>query len=246
MSDSNEWQGDPTPKRKGPPMWMILSGCGCLIPGFLLVALVAWGMQFMGTATSPRAAYEALAATIPYDESLMGRATGLADDPGTRELESHEAPEYQLVFGMEIPFTGGVGIFSFLKGAQGDDGASFADDAVVATITKVPSKQSGDVLRGGDDGEPFQLEFQGVTLSGMRFPEMTSEVIVQFPKGTKKVKGPGLSLRLLSDLADDPEDPKSKVFDVLLTMQRPQDGGQQISDEELRAFLAPFHIGPDR
>jgi len=247
--DSQDWQEAPA-RRKGPPKWMIFTGCGCLIPGFFLIALVAWAMQFFGAATSPRVAFEALAQTLPYDETLMGKATGLADDPGTRVLESHEAPEYQLMFGAEIPFSGGLAIYYFVRGASVVDAKTvFADDALVAMITKVPTDQSAEVMRSqaeGDTGEPFELSVQGTTLSGFRHLALKSEVVVEFPRGTTEVSGPGVSLKLRSGVAQDPDDPESKLFDVLLTLQRPKDGGAAITDEEIQHFLAPFHVGPAR
>lgn len=248
MSDDTSWQGEaPQPVRRGPPKWMVVTGCGCLMPGFLLVAVVAWGMQYFAAATNPSQAYTTLAGAIPFDDSLKGRSTGLADDPATRALESFEAPEFPLLFGTEIPFSGGLGLYYFARGASVVDGeARFTDDALLAILTKVPSSQSGDAMRGEGDGEPFQLEVQGVTLSGLRFESVKSDVIVDFPRGTSKVQGPGVVLRLRSDVAVDPSDEDSDFFDVLLTMQRPKMGGTPVSDEEIREFLAPFHVGPAR
>ncbi len=250
MSDNDEWSEAPQPRRKGPPKWMLLTGCGCLIPGFFLIALAAWGMQYFGNATSPRQMYDTLARALPYDEVLLGKATGLADDPGTRELESYSDPEFELVFGAEIPFSGGLAIFYFVRGATVVDGvAKFGDDGVAAMLTKVPSSQSDDILRShvdGDPGEPFQLDVQGVTLSGMRHATMKSEIIVQFPRGTATITGPGVSLKVLSDVAQDPEDPESKRYDVLLVMQRATPEGPGLTDEDVRAFLAPFRVGPNR
>jgi hypothetical protein len=251
MSDDlQDWQEAPAPRRKGPPKWMYFIGCGCLIPGFFLVALVAWGMQFFGTATSPRVAYDALALTLPYDDTLKGQPTGRPDDPETRALESHEAPEFELVFGAEIPFSGGVALYNFVRGASvvGEE-TVFEDDALVATITKVPTSQSDDVMQSrieGDMGDPFQLDVQGVTLSGFRYLSLTSDVVVEFPRGTAEVTGPGVSLKLRSDVARDPDDPESKLFDVLLLMQRTQADGAPVTEEEIQHFLAPFHIGPAR
>jgi hypothetical protein len=247
--DSQDWQEAPM-RRKGPPKWMIFTGCGCLLPGFFLVALVAWGMRFFGSATSPRVAYEALAHTLPFDDALKGRPTGVPDKPDTRVLESHEAPEFKLVFGTDIPFSGGVAIFNFVRGASvvGEE-TVFADDALVATITKVPKSQSDDVMRSrveGDAGEPFELEVQGVTLSGFRYAALTSDIVVEFPRGTVEVSGPGVSLKLLTDVAQDPDDPESKLFDVLVMLQRPNESGAPVTDDEVVHFLAPFHIGPAR
>jgi hypothetical protein len=250
MSDvSQDWQEAPM-QRKGPPKWMIFTGCGCLLPGFLLVGLLAWGMQFFGTATSPLAAYESLAQTLPYDEALKGRSTGLADDPSTRALESHEAPEYVLSFGTEIPFSGGVAIYHFVRGARVvDDEAAFDDEGVVVMITKVPSDQADVVMEssdGDEPGEPFQIEVQGVTLSGMRHTSLTSDFVVQFPSAKAEVSGPGVTLKLLSQVAQNPDDEESKLFAVVLVMLRAREDGAQITDEELQHFLAPFHIGPAR
>ena len=249
MSDDDSWGEAPIPQqRKGPPKWMLFVGCGCLVPGFLLVALVAWGMQFFGQATNPRLAYEELAKVIPFDETLMGTPTGLADDPGTRTLESHEDPEFSLDWGTIIPFSGGVGIFYFSRGVDLVDGKpQFSDDALIAMITQVPTGQSDEVKSVPEkDGFPFTLEVQGRTLSGDRADRITSDVIVEFPGGTVEVTGPGAWLRLFTQVAAEPDDEESDLFDVLLLLQRPGEGSAPISDEEILEFLAPFHVGPDR
>lgn len=247
MSELDDWQPPAQPKRKGPPMWMVLTGCGCIIPGFLVVALLAWGMQHFGQATSPLAAYEALERTLPFDEALKGRPTGQADDPGTRQLESHEDPEFRLEYGIDIPFTGGMSLFLFTRGATiVDRKPVFAQDGIAATITKVPTKQGDDALAAKGAGRPYELTVQGRTLRGYRFDRMQSQVIVKFPRGTAEIEGPGVALRLLADVAQDPDDPKSKVFDVLLMMQRGRPEDPPLSDEDVLHFLAPFHIGPDR
>jgi hypothetical protein len=249
MSDVDEWAEAPAPKRKGPPKWMLFVGCGCLIPGFVIVALVAWAMQFFGAATNPRQAYDALATTLPFDDSLKGRATGLADDPSTRELESHEDPEFHLFFGGDIPFSGGVQIFMFGRGVTVvDEKPQYGPESLLAIITRIPSSQGDKVLRGpeGTEQEPFQIDVQGATLSGLRSPNVRSDVMVEFPRGTAEVTGPGVSLRLRSSVAEDPEDPESDEFDVLLTLQRPTEGAAAITDDDIRGFLAPFHIGPNR
>lgn len=251
MSEADDWgDGVPPPRRKSPPKWMLLAGCGCIIPGFLLVAMVAWGMQFFGTATNPRLAYEALAEALPYDEGLKGRATGVLDDPNTRALESFEEPRFALLFGAEIPFSGGLAVFYFGRGVHFEDGHTrFDDDALIALVTKVPVGQSDSVLRGttqAHDGRPMRVAVQGRNLTGLRFESLTSDVVMEFPRGTMKVTGPGVSLKLLDEVTNDPENEKAKLFDVLLTLQRPTESGAQVSDDDVRDFLAPFHVGPDR
>jgi len=204
-------------------------------------------MQFAGQATNPRLAYDALAGVLDYDESLMGRATGQVDDPGTRDLESHEDPDFELIFGIEIPFSKGVALFYFAHGVrQTDDEFEADEDAMIAILTRLPSGQSGSLTSSKDGGEPIQIEVQGVTLQGTRYEEMESDVSVRFPMGTESVSGPGVSVVVLHDVAEDPDDPKSKLFDVVLILQRPVEGGAMVTDDDVRAFLAPFHIGPDR
>lgn len=249
MSDDDNWGDAPIPQqRKGPPKWMLFVGCGCLVPGFLLVALVAWGMQFFGQATNPRLAYEELAQVLTYDEELKGTPTGLADDPGTRTLESYEDPEFRLDWGTEIPFSGGVAMFYFSRGVEiVDSEPRFADDALIAMITRVPTGQAGQVMEvRGPEGDPFTLDVQGRSLSGLRAKAISSDIIVEFPNGTIEVSGPGAWLTLLTQVAADPEDEDSELYDVLVMLQRPVEGGPPITDEEFLDFLAPFHVGPER
>lgn len=250
MTNDPEW-GDTTlpPTRKGPPKWMIACGCGCLIPGFFMVALVAWGMQYFSSATNPRVAYEVLAAVFPYDDELLGRPTGLVDDPSTRSFESHEDPEFDVLFGAEIPFSGGLAMFYFGRGVrtEGSD-LTFEEDALIALVTRIDSEHSDSVLTGDPtaEGRWADVEVQGRTLSVHHVSRMTSDVLLPFPHGTTEVTGEGAIMKVLSDVPESPGERDGKLFDVLLTLQRPGDEGGPIRDEEIRAFLAPFHVGPER
>ena len=237
-------------KRKGPPGWMLGCGCGCVIPGFLLIAIVAWGMQYFGTSSNPRLAYAALAAVLPFDEALKGTPTGLADDPSTRALESHEDPEFPLIFGAEIPFSGGLSQFYLPRGVNVVDAKmSFTENALIAIITRAKPEQAESIASGGPGTgarDSFSIDIQGLTLSGVRIPDMENELIVGFVEGREPVVGPGIVLTLRTEMPEYPDEEDSKLFNVVLSMQRPQSDGAPISDEEIRHFLAPFHVGPER
>ena len=64
---------DPVPEtRSGPPRWMLLTGCGCLVPGFLLVSAGAFFLQQMGGLMNQQRAWDDLSALIDYDPALRG------------------------------------------------------------------------------------------------------------------------------------------------------------------------------
>ena len=59
----------PAKSSKGPPKWMLFTGCGCVVPGFLLVATGAFAIQMGQKLFNQNEAYRTLAELIPFDDS---------------------------------------------------------------------------------------------------------------------------------------------------------------------------------
>ena len=97
---------------KGPPKWMLFTGCGCVVPGFLLVATGAFAIQMGQKLFNQNEAYETLAELIPFDESLRGTPSDRTDDPRTPRDESRTPRDVDLIMGGEIPISGGCLLYT--------------------------------------------------------------------------------------------------------------------------------------
>ena len=169
-------------KGGGPPRWMFVTGCGCLLPGFLLVATIAWSMQLFGQLINKSEAWRGLAELITYDDSARGTPTGEEDNPNTPVDESREPGDFELLLGGDIPFYGGVEAYWFGRSVPGPEqrDRSYGEDAMSVTFLKLPSDQSEAATAaapGTPTHEDMTVPVQGVTLRGRRLPEMVSDEI---------------------------------------------------------------------
>ena len=230
--------------RKGPPRWMIFTGCGCLLPGFVLVAVVAWGMEMFGGLAIQTKGWSALTLVLPYDDIARGTPTGLPDDPDTTQDESREPGEFELLFGGPIPFSGGVEVYWFGRDMPGPfvKERVYGADPLVITILKIKADQA-DAATIAPVGTPLHedmtIEVQERPLRGRRIPEMISDKLLIRLPGLEEVRGAGAVVWLRESFGDpDQEDGR---FDLLVFFQRPN-SSRPIHDEEIRSFLAPFDL----
>ncbi|MEM9380682.1 MAG: hypothetical protein AAGB93_12090 [Planctomycetota bacterium] len=230
--------------RKGPPRWMVLTGCGCLIPGFIGVAVVAFAMQMFGALVNQDHAWTQLALIVPYDEAARGAPTGVEDDPNTALDESREPTEFELMIGGPIPMSGGVEAYWFGRDVPGPmkPDAEIGDNPFFVTILKTKSDQADAAARaptGTPLHEDMTIEVQGRELRGRRIPEMVSDPILLSISSLPEVRGAGAVVWLREGFAD--PDEEGELFDLLVFFQRPE-SSDPILDEEIRSFLAPFDV----
>ncbi|MGD2016852.1 MAG: hypothetical protein PVJ89_01945 [Planctomycetota bacterium] len=236
---------EPAPRRSGgPPRWMMFTGCGCLLPGFILVATVAWTMQLFGQLIHTAEAWRGLEALIAFDDSARGVPTGEEDNPNTPVDESREQGEFKLLLGGAIPFSGGVEAYWFGRSvpSPADTDRSYGEDALSVTFLKLPSDQSEAATTaapGTPTHEDMTVEVQGVPLRGRRLPEMVSDELYFKISGLEEVRGAGAAVWLREGFTDPEEE--GETFDLLLFLQRPA-SSQPITDAEIVRFLEPFHV----
>ena len=230
MTDEN-WTSESDeapPKKKGFPKWLGFLGCGCL--GIVLV--VAGGGFFLfqaaKTLADPEVQWPALAEVLPIEEPY---------------------PDLTII-GMPVP--GFEGMWTLA-----------ADDGSTSTVIYAMAGEDGEEMRDGllsEDQEidiPFAggvhdlvkctIVIQGRELEGARFTSFSRDdeeaaededdddgFMSEINKAMKKAV-----IRI--DVT--PEDSDGVIVIVEYAKLGTLD---VVTDEEVAAFLAPFHIGPDR
>ncbi|MEM1448469.1 MAG: hypothetical protein AAGI22_05120 [Planctomycetota bacterium] len=230
--------------RKGPPRWMMLTGCGCLIPGFIGVAILAFGAQMVGTLVNQDHAWSQLGLIVPFDDAARGERTGTEDNPATALDESREPREFELIIGGAVPMSGGVEAYSFSRGVPGpmSPDREMGDDPMLVTFVKLKADQANAATRA-PTGTPLQvdmtLEVQGRELRGRRIPEMISDDVMLRIARIPEVRGAGAVIWLREGFTD--PDEKGELFDLLVFFQR-YGSSDPIGDDEIRSFLEPFDV----
>lgn len=229
--------------RKGPPRWMVFMGCGCLIPGFLVVAALAWSLQLFGGLVNKDSSWSSLAGLIRYDDSARGEPTGEEDDPRTPLDESHTPGEFELLLGGEVPFAG-VEAYWFGRDLPMpfDQDQVIGPDPLSITVVKLESDQA-EKASMASAGTPLHedrtFEVNGKTLRGRVIPEMVNDNLHVQLSGLGEVRGAGAVVWLRQGF-EDPEE-EGKIYDLLAFFQRPK-SSVAIKDEEVVRFLTPFDL----
>ncbi|MEM9802865.1 MAG: hypothetical protein AAGA20_21245, partial [Planctomycetota bacterium] len=230
--------------QKGPPRWMFFAGCGCLVPGFILVIVMWFTYQMIRELVDQKTAWEALADVVAFDDAARGTPSGEEDDLRTPQDESWDPPEFELVFGGPIPFSGGLEAYWFGRDIRGplDPEGEYGENAMLVTFLKTKSDQA-EAATEAPPGTPLHedmtLEVQGRALRGRRIPEMVSDDLLMQASGLDEVRGAGAALWLREGFTDPNEEGES--FDLLVFFQRPN-SSDPIRDEEMRSFLEPFDV----
>lgn len=231
--------------RKGPPKWMTFVGCGCLIPGFLAVAWVAYSVQMFRTLTDQQNAWTELAELVSYDDSVRGEPSGEPDDPRTRLDESRLDAEFSMIIGGPVPFSGGVEAYHLGRDVPTpglEEDAQYGPNPMSVTFVKIRSDQAeaaAEAPAGTPLHQDMTLEIAGVELRGRRIPEMVSDSLLIQATGLTEVRGAGAVLWLREGFTDPDEDDES--FDLLVYFQRPE-SSTPITDAEMTSFLGAFDI----
>lgn len=229
--------------KKGPPRWMLFMGCGCLVPGFLVVAALAWSLQLFGGLVNKESSWSSLAELIRYDESARGEKTGLEDDPRSPLDESRTPGEFELLLGGEVPFAG-VNAYWFGRGLPMpfDSDQTIGPDPLSITVVKLETTQA-ERASMASPGTPLHEDrtylVNGKTLRGRVVPEMVNDRLHVQLSGLGEVRGAGAVVWLREGFLDAKEE--DKTFDLLAFFQRPK-SSVPIKDEEVVRFLTPFDL----
>lgn len=245
VEDNFDEELDGVPRaRKGPPRWMILTGCGCLIPGFLFVATAAWFLQLYSGLVNKDTSWTSLAGIVRYDDSARGEKTGLEDDPKTPQDESRTPGEFELLIGGEVPFSSGVEAYWFGRGLPmpTDSNRNMGPNALSITLVKLEQSQA-DKAAMAPAGTPLHedrtFEVNGKTLRGRVVPEMVNDQLHVQLSGLDEVRGAGAVVWLREGFTG--SDQEGTLFDLLAFFQRPG-SSEPIKDEEVEKFLRPFDL----
>lgn len=233
------------PAYGGPPRWMIWTGCGCLVPGFLLVATVAYYLQTGRELVDQERAWTMLGETVRYDDSARGTETGAPDDPSTAWDESRRPGEFEFLLGGPVPIsTGDEEAYYFGR----DVPTPFEPDRPIGpnplriTIVKLLSDRSDGATRasaGTPAHEDGTIEVNGEALRVRWIPKMTSEGVNLLSFRIPDTSGAGAAVWMRRGVPD-PED-ADRTFDVIAFFQRPG-SGRRVEEAEIRAFLEPFEV----
>jgi hypothetical protein len=141
--------------------------------------------------------------------------------------------DFVAVFGNEFPFTDEA------MYVLASDPEVVEDEAErVYAVFWVNASEEDDIAPDGVD-EPFDLEVQGATFEAGRYTLGGDEAAeMQFDFGELRIEIDQIYWVVLS--------PAALGGNELVLWVGRDDDGEPITDDEIRAFLAPFEVGPDR
>jgi hypothetical protein len=218
MTDA-EWSSDAgelaTPPKKRIPGWLWGCGAGCLL--FTIVAVLALVVvgRFASKMFDQDAQWEQIATVLPVSE----RPPGIT------------------VFGMPVKLEG-TSMWFLTDTSRAMQGVLFhsppsADAGKTRSELLDPSQEVSVGGFGRNDPQAGQVEVQGRVLPCLRYKSMSGEA-GKGPFGGLQRAMQGSSL--VVDLAAEGSD---ELLALILTKSGTS---QPVTDQELREFLAPFHI----
>lgn len=230
--------------KKGPPSWMVPIGCGCLVPGFLIVATGAYLLQMAGNLVNQDSAWKSLGEIVEYDDVARGTPTGEEDVPKTPLDESRSPGEFELLLGGDIPNSGGLEAYWFGRDMpnQVREITEFGEDPLSVSIVKMPTDQSDKATQATADTplhEDTSFVVNGKTLRARRIPEMVSDDLFLRIQGLEEIRGAGAAVWIREGYSDPDSD--GDLFDVVVFFQRPN-SAEPITQGDVQSFLGPFHL----
>jgi len=236
----------PPPKSPaGPPKWMFFAGCGCLVPGFLLVSAGAYFLQQMGGMMNQQRAWDDLEQLIGFDDALRGTPTGVLDNPKTPIDESLAPAEFEMKMGGRMPISEGGQEFYYLGrdvATPMEDPFVTGPDPLLVTIAKLPADQSESATSapaGTPAHEDATLEVKGRTLRVRKIPRLVTPARrVPFLFEVPERSGAGAAVWLRDDFEVEGDE---GLFDLVVFFQRPGSMAP-ITSDEIRGFLEPFDL----
>ena len=218
--NESAWSDSETgrPAKKSIPTWVWFCGGGCLLAVLVGLVAVGFGFQFVKRATDPELQKQNLAKILPFDE-------------WPKEME----PKFGMQFvGEQYQFLDSRGYQEQIQLHRGPDGTKGRQQLFNTDHPEFPQNM---VVMKFEELAPGTVVVQGRELPLLR---MRME-FAGFLKGMM----PDEVKSQLRDMAFIDLTPETLDGMMLMQVTRTKGGGP-ISDDEIRAILKPFHVGPER
>lgn len=221
MAETNWTEEAPSaPKKSRVPTWAWFCGGGCLLALIVGGVLTFLGVNFIKSATDTEAQWANLAKVLPYDERPAGVDMRVGFSLGIEQYQMHDVPH-----GLQIT----------IQKMGGTQGAEQRRKMFDPEHPQFP--QDAGVVKFQD------LKVSKIEVQGRELPLMRMRVeLAGFMKSIlpKEATQEGMGATALIDLTR--EDEPGLLFLQMIRLK----GEEPISDEEIRTFLEPFHVGPKR
>lgn len=225
MSEA-QWSPDPSeaPKKKSLPKWVWFCGGGCLLALIVgIVALVVVG-NFIKKATDPEVTEPALQKVLPHDELPPEMQISIYNSIGIEQFTLMDSRGFQL----QIQVHGG------------EDGARAREQMFQKDVPEFP-KDLG--VMKFEDLKKATVDIQGREIPVIRMKmEFTGILGSVMPEEAKSQMGS----MMWADLSPDAQAGGADEHSLILLQVMRMKGAGEITDDELRDLLKPFHIGTKR
>ena len=216
MSDDDWGDIQDAGSRSGIPLWLWGCGGGCLLMVILIAGAGFWAVGFVQDAQDPDFVWDRIEEVLPFEQ---------------------RHPDYEVVFGNRVPF---IDFSIFILRQQVKQPADSTDDGLdpIYAMLIIDPDDEQDATEGAEY-LPVELIIQGVTLEAGRYT-------------------PGEDERedLRIEWGDEGRIYVSEMFwvdlggvaldeNLQLIMARDENSGV-VTEDEVRRFLEPFYIGPER
>jgi hypothetical protein len=212
------------PPKKTVPTWVWFCGAGCLVMLVIGVAVLLFGISFVKKATDPERQWQAIGEVLPYDERPPEMTPRFGVNVGVKQFTLIDTRGYQIQI---QEMTG-----------------SRAAEAREKLFEKDPPEFPQDMLGQFkfSNVRTGTVEVQGRKIRVVRMkPEFEGFAKSMVPKAAQEQMGNMLWADVTPEGRDD-----LVFFQIQRQGPSAKDTAGDITDEDLREILKPFHVGPKR
>ncbi|MBI5365334.1 MAG: hypothetical protein HZA53_19310 [Planctomycetes bacterium] len=220
MSEA-QWSPDAAdqPVKKSIPKWVWFCGGGCLLAILAGIVVLALSVNYFKNAIDPAVSEPALQKVLPHDELPPSMTIQFYNSIGIEQFQIVDTRGFQLQIQVH----------------KGADGGRAREQMFQKETPEFP-KDLG--VMKFEDMEKSAVDIQGRELPVIRMRmEFTGVMGKVMPEEAKSQMGS----MLWTDLT-----PEGATNQLVLAQLMRMKGSGEITDDELRDLLAPFHIGPKR
>jgi hypothetical protein len=220
-----EWSNEeaPAPKKKLFPTWLWFCAGGCLLAVIVTIVLAIWGYTKARDAMDSEKQWPKLERLLPFDERPEGMQLLFGMQFGVEQYTLVDATD-----GIQLQITD-------YSGSEGEEMRKniFTEDPPILPETMAPGPlrvlEASDVERG-------TIDVQGRSLPYVAFTLKAAGLMKRMPEEEQREAfGPAMYLDLGAD---------GLSRGIVIKVQRL--GDEELTHDDVREVLAPFHIGPDR